>query len=704
MGTKVSIATCFLTAWALFTLASCLNISNCSPEEVYNASLYEFEVLNLFCNNASILVHYNLTGLQSKGLLEEPIYSIINLSNDVKIVGWGFPSGVTFTGIVPSFQEIEPDGLVFTVGKHLVLSCFLDFSTCRPSTPGFIDNFFPHQATLSTQNNSVQTTNTIATTATSAVFTKKLPSSKIKSAFSLLHLLWIIPSVISLLVLALVITHCQRFSNFVLKLKKSESQNENEEKKIAKLSKFDMKFSQKSEELFQKSKKQIKLFLVFSNDHLKHKDVVVNFVKFLQADLGFMVFCEIFQTQESAVDPCGWMETCLDMADKVLVLWSPGTSLSLNQKDNDLKFENDFCSPVLKRIKNDLFFEVNIGKYYFGYFDYCTDSSIPDAFRQPRFRHFRLMAEFDELYFRLKGIETYLPGGIIEDEKVKPDHYFNPNLNDYGAALKTSLSTMASLVKEKPGWYTEQRGSSTLPKVFHQNCENGKNEITNCRLEIIPPSPLLFRSIKQPTQKDEKNTSNNYYFHSSDQQNTTDAKQTQQISNQLNNNAGISNCPKTNKKASIDHCSSPQPYPRLNVNNLDTYFNQIPIKNEMVSQSQNESIQNSSSCDSGYSSALMSSNEKHAQLPVSLPREKITSCSQNKALYPQTTNDCEKLDDDHQSILFKKTSSANLILVSQKTEPGSRRPLQLAPLDTQTDPMNSLMSLNLLSASLDSKL
>ena len=66
----------------------------------------------------------------------------------------------------------------------------------------------------------------------------------------------------------------------------------------------------------------VKLFLIFVPDHQRHLNVIKNFVVILQENLSFEVSCEIFQTLEYSQDPVAWMDTCLNDADKVLVIWS----------------------------------------------------------------------------------------------------------------------------------------------------------------------------------------------------------------------------------------------------------------------------------------------------------------------------------------------------------------------------------------------
>ena len=105
----------------------------------------------------------------------------------------------------------------------------------------------------------------------------------------------------------------------------------------------------KSTNLQIKLAQQIKLFIAFSNDHTMHQDVIINFVKFLQADLGFEVYCELFSDQDISLDPAGWLENCLSSADKVLILWSPGGARKWNNETVNRHVNTDLFTPRVKK-------------------------------------------------------------------------------------------------------------------------------------------------------------------------------------------------------------------------------------------------------------------------------------------------------------------------------------------------------------------
>ena len=235
--------------------------------------------------------------------------------------------------------------------------------------------------------------------------------------------------------------------------------------------------------------KPIKLFLVFVNDHPKHLNLVKNFIYFLQGDLGFDVICELSQTQECSKDPVDWMDQRFNDSDKILVVWSPGAVERWKKYNQGEKFYQDLFSPVLKQIRNALFHDQNRAKYYFCYFDYFSKDDIPREFSNET--SFLLMNRFEDLYYRLNNIEPYMVGGEIKAKRVMLDHYWDPNLNQYGNKLKNSIEEMNFFAKHNPNWYSQSLvTSSSLLSL------NLYDEIKERVIAVIPPSPIstVFKS------------------------------------------------------------------------------------------------------------------------------------------------------------------------------------------------------------------
>ena len=122
----------------------------------------------------------------------------------------------------------------------------------------------------------------------------------------------------------------------------------------------------------------------------------------------------------------------------------------------------------------------NREKYYFGFFDCFAKENIPREFINET--NFRLMDEFEDLYYRLKNIEPYVPGGEIKEERVMCDHY---NSSQYGTELHKAIQEMNLLAQNNLDWYVQSVGiSSSEPDP------NVQLEI-NCNvINIKPPSPI----------------------------------------------------------------------------------------------------------------------------------------------------------------------------------------------------------------------
>nr|XP_026694337.1 interleukin-17 receptor A [Ciona intestinalis] len=240
------------------------------------------------------------------------------------------------------------------------------------------------------------------------------------------------------------------------------------------------------------------VFVVFVDDHPQHRDVILKFSAFLCHDLGFEVLCELFEQNVIYNDYCLWMETSMAKADKIIVVWSEGAVNRWNQSENQSgSVSFDLFSPVLSKIKKDLFCDKNIRKYYFTYFEYFDEGKIPKAFRNLTCCHFRLMKQFEELYFQLKDTEMYSPDKILREEKVAFDSYFEAELNKYGPALLKSITDMCIYTKHHPHWFTDNNG---VEEALGGHSAPQTLSIIENKLKIIPPMPIQ-PPVAQPPQR-----------------------------------------------------------------------------------------------------------------------------------------------------------------------------------------------------------
>ena len=236
---------------------------------------------------------------------------------------------------------------------------------------------------------------------------------------------------------------------------------------------------------------QNSVYLLFVDDHPLHKEIVSSFATFLMRDLGFNVISELYQTREISEDLTGWIEKSLQHSKKVLVIWSPKAlqRWKMHCVDDNVLDKNDMFTPIIKRIRKDLFCHNNLLKYFFAYFDYCSKEDIPQEFiNDYSLSPFKLMNQIEELYFRLQGIEMYASGAVIKQEKVDFEKYIDPSINKFGHVLQKQIDEMCKYVKTEPLWYNMQCSYLKEVNLAALNC----NTETNCKIEknclkVIPP-------------------------------------------------------------------------------------------------------------------------------------------------------------------------------------------------------------------------
>ena len=693
----------------------------CISDAKNNHTLYQFGIVDIICpadSNSSTVIqfYYNVSkdhGNEVTATLFVADYSRTTLATKRL-------SNYSFNGTIIVKAGKIPDNLSFKIkntrgsGNSAIFSCGELFGDCLPQTSSPILD--------TTVNGLLNATQKSSTPLQQFTFTSSLFSTQSTPLrFQPWYFLFIVPLLLLIIVICFMIIQCKRgvryFAKFKLGRQKNDSKEQESQNDVV-LSTFENTFSQKTQEALQKSKRRVKLFVVFSNDHAKHSQVVVNFVKFLQADLGFEVFCELFQSQEISVDPFNWMERCLKKADKVVVIWSPGSSKQWIEHEAERTVGRNMCTPILKRIRNDLFLDVNIGKYYFGYFGYCQKSCIPEFFLQPRYFHFKLMHDFEELFFRLKGIEMYLPGGVIEEGKVKFSRYADSSLNKYGKLLEKSINEMTSYATEHPAWYEEDPEVSLHPDLSLISNEDLESKIANCHLAIVPPPSFLSEQSKTSTDstKDENFNVVHESLDISSQEVMPQFLQKKTMEINVINNSDSTN--DDNSNTNHANMLNQNGVPKVQLSENYRLYYQIPTINTNENKSMlfangfssKPKTKTMPDRDSGCSTIhLESKHMKNSCNTAVIVRPKNEAnfrehipVERNFANDSHQSFNCDKAVSvkENQSYCISNGTASSKVAIKTLSSAANQRPtkaVELAPLDTKSDPMISLMSLNELS-------
>ena len=222
------------------------------------------------------------------------------------------------------------------------------------------------------------------------------------------------------------------------------------------------------------------LYLVFVDDHPKHRDVVLKLASHLKFKMGFQVLFELYQKEEVHKGPSAWMKKSLAGCDKVLFVWSPGAS-NRWRLQNDQKLSDDMYTPVLAKAAKDLL--KNPHRYHFVSFDYCVSDDVPDEFRNRRCNFYNLMEDYDEFYCKLKNLD------LSRCYRHCCNEIFLELVgSESGSVLLDAVSDMQKYVQDNPAWHKEGNSPKTLYEKQQPTSESNVNP--NKELLIVPPSPI----------------------------------------------------------------------------------------------------------------------------------------------------------------------------------------------------------------------
>ncbi|XP_018552744.1 interleukin 17 receptor A1a [Lates calcarifer] len=234
-----------------------------------------------------------------------------------------------------------------------------------------------------------------------------------------------------------------------------------------------------------------KVLIIYSQDHYLYRDIVLKLCAFLQAKCGTKVLVDLLDsTSVGMVGRVRWLEwqrqQLKNPSDKILVLCSQGVQAKwralcgqgrVTLKEDLLSPTDDMLTPFLHLFLPDMHQTGMLGKYMVAYFDdISSEQDVPSVFDITV--KYKLMKQFEELYFRIVDIEKYQPGQVIHIEGIGGDEYFNcPS----GRDLKNAIETFQAYQLENPDWFEKQ-------------CMDSEEEIrpeVNLLIGQLPIPPVL---------------------------------------------------------------------------------------------------------------------------------------------------------------------------------------------------------------------
>ncbi|KAM9854809.1 interleukin-17 receptor A [Aulostomus maculatus] len=218
-------------------------------------------------------------------------------------------------------------------------------------------------------------------------------------------------------------------------------------------------------ESFQVQEKK-RVFIIYSLDHHLYKNIVLKLCAFLGAKCGTEVVLDLLDsTRLGVMGNIQWLdwhrEQITSSSNKILILCSRGVQAKwramCGEKEVSLREDvhspvGDMLTPALSLIVPSFVQHASFETYIVAYFDdICSEEDVPSPFNITV--RYKLMKQFEELFFRIIDTEKHQPGRINVLEGLAESEYHHCPA---GRALRDAIQTFQAYQLEHPDWFEEE--------------------------------------------------------------------------------------------------------------------------------------------------------------------------------------------------------------------------------------------------------
>ncbi|KAM4618206.1 interleukin-17 receptor A [Polymixia lowei] len=209
-----------------------------------------------------------------------------------------------------------------------------------------------------------------------------------------------------------------------------------------------------------------RVLIIYSLDHPLYKNIVLKLCAFLMAKCGTEVVLDLLDSANlgvlGSVQWLDWHREQIERSsDKILILCSQGVQAKWRAMCGDKRVFlredvnsplGDMLTPALSLIVPHFVRSASFQKYIVAYFDdVCSEEHVPSPFNITV--RFKLMKQFEELFFRILDIEKHEPGRVNYIEGLAEDEYYHcPS----GGALKDAIYAFHAYQLEHPHWFKDE--------------------------------------------------------------------------------------------------------------------------------------------------------------------------------------------------------------------------------------------------------
>ncbi|KAM6936984.1 interleukin-17 receptor A [Xenentodon cancila] len=209
-----------------------------------------------------------------------------------------------------------------------------------------------------------------------------------------------------------------------------------------------------------------RVLIIYSLDHHLYKNIVLKLCAFLRTTCGTEVVLDLLDfTKLGALGPIQWLDWQKEQidcsSDKILILCSRGVQAKWRAMcgEKQIFLKEDACSPAGDMLTPSLTLflphfirSASLKKYIVAYFEeVSSDEDIPSPFNITV--RYKLMKQFEEVFFRILEIEKHEPGRVKQINGLSEDKYHQcPS----GRALRDAIETFRAYQLEHPQWFKDE--------------------------------------------------------------------------------------------------------------------------------------------------------------------------------------------------------------------------------------------------------
>ncbi|CAB1446015.1 unnamed protein product [Pleuronectes platessa] len=209
-----------------------------------------------------------------------------------------------------------------------------------------------------------------------------------------------------------------------------------------------------------------RVLVLYSLDHPLYKNIVLKLCGFLAAKCGTEVVLDLLDSARlGALGRIQWLdwhrEQIENSSNKILLLCSRGVQAKWRAMCGDKQVilredvhspAGDMLTPALCLLVPHFIRSASYEKYLVAYFDnVCSEEDVPSPFNIAV--RYKLMKQFEELFFRILDTEKHEPGRMNHIEGLSEDVYHQcPS----GRALQDAIEAFHAHQLEHPHWFEEE--------------------------------------------------------------------------------------------------------------------------------------------------------------------------------------------------------------------------------------------------------